>query len=83
MSPWQFNIFVNDTVERPDAERTHALITGVLNVLEFLYSDDPAMASLKKHKLQKTDDVEDNYCRSWNSRCNPKKTKIRVLRGGG
>jgi hypothetical protein len=76
-------MFVNDTVERTDTERTHARVTGVLNILGILCSDDHAIASHKNHGPQKTYDVVDYYCRSWNSRCNLNKTKIIVLRGGG
>jgi hypothetical protein len=81
--PYQFNTLMNDIVECTDAERTHALITGVINIPGFLHAEDPSMTSFKNHILQKTIDVVDNYCKSLNSRCDLNKIKITFLGGGG
>ena len=62
---------------------TNALITGILNIPGLLYADDPAIASFKNHVLQRTFDVVDNYCKSWNSRRNLNKTKRTVFKKGG
>ena len=76
MSPYLFNIFINDIIGYIDTEETRSPMIKELRTSGFLFVDDLAVATLTNYGLQKKIALVDQYCRNLNLKCNLNKLKI-------
>jgi hypothetical protein len=83
LSPYFFNIFINDSIDYIDKEETHSKVIRELKIPGLLFADDLAVASFTSHGLQKKIERVDQYCKDWNLRCNLSNCKIMVFKKGG
>ena len=53
LSPYLFNIFINDIIDYIDKEETHSPVIWELKIPGLLFADDLALASFTSHGLHK------------------------------
>jgi hypothetical protein len=74
LSPYLFNIFINDIIGYIDTEETRSPMIKELRTSGFLFVDDLAVG------LQKKIALVDQYCKNLNLKCNLNKLKIVVIK---
>jgi hypothetical protein len=82
LSPYLFNIFIDDIMDYISKDNLHAPVIGITAIPGLLFADDLAF-SFTIHSLQKTIDQVLKYCIEWQLKCNLSKTKILVCKKGG
>jgi hypothetical protein len=83
LSPYLFNIFINDIMEYINVDNSHAPSIGRTTFPGLLLADDLAVSSFTSNGLQKEIDQIVRYCKEWNLKRNFSKSKIAVFKKGG
>jgi hypothetical protein len=83
LSPYLFNIFIDDIIDYIDKGNLHAPVIGMTTIPGLLFADELAFASFIINGLQKAVDQVTSYCKEWSLKCNLNKTKIVVFKKGG
>jgi hypothetical protein len=63
LSPYLFNIFINDIMEYINVDNSHAPSIGRTTIPGLLYADDLAVSSFTNNGLQKEIDQIVRYCK--------------------
>jgi hypothetical protein len=63
LSPYFFNIFIDDIIDYISKDILHAPVIGLTAIPALLFADDLAFSSFRIHSLQKTIDRVVKYCR--------------------
>jgi hypothetical protein len=80
LSPYLFNIFINDIVEYICVDNSQSPSIGPITISGLLFADDLAVSSFTNNGLQKKIDQIVRYCKELNLKCNLSKSKIVVFR---
>jgi hypothetical protein len=80
LSPYSFDIFVNDIIEHINVDNSHAPSIGRITIPGLLFADDLAVSSFTINGLQKEIDKIVRYCKELNLKCNLIKSKIVVFK---
>jgi hypothetical protein len=83
LSPYLYNIVVNDVIEYLDTEETHSPVINRLRIPGLLFADDLAIASSTSCGLQKKFELVEQYCKNCNLQFNLSKSKIKAFTKGG
>lgn len=83
LSPFLFNLFLNDLDNELRKTRGSAVNVGLLNLYSLLFADDLIIFAETANMMQKLICNFESYCRKWKLKVNMKKTKIVVFRNGG
>jgi hypothetical protein len=83
LSPYLFNIFIDDIVDYISEGNVHAPVIGKTSIPGLTFADNLAIGSFTVNGLQRGIDQIIKYCSDWNLICNLKKTKILVFKKGG
>ena len=79
LSPYLFNIFVNDIPELLQAGNCDPAHLNNTNINALLYADDMLLLSTSEQGLQKAINILQTYCKKWQLVVNQSKTKIMVF----
>ena len=63
LSPYSFNIIINDIPEYLDTEGTNSAVLNGLRILGLLFVDDLAIASFTSYRSQKKTELVDQDCK--------------------
>jgi hypothetical protein len=80
LSPYLFNIFIDDIIRYVSKANPHAPTVSDVTIPGLLYADDLAIGAFTVNGMQKAIDQIVNYCEDWGVKCNLNKTKIIVFR---
>jgi hypothetical protein len=83
LSPYLFNIFIDDVIGYVSKANPHAPTVGDVTIPGLLYVDDLAIGAFTVNGLQKVIDQIVKYCKDWGVKCNLNKTKIIIFKKGG
>ena len=83
ISPFLFNIFLNDLDETLAARQFQGVNIGNVNIKTLLYADDLAILAETREDLQVGLDILYDYCNRWKLVINTEKTSIIIFRRGG
>jgi hypothetical protein len=83
LSPYLFNIFIDDIMEHISEGNVHAPVIGKMSIPGLMFAADLAIGSFTVNGLKRGTDQIVKYCGDWNLKCNLKKTKILVFKKGG
>ena len=76
LSPILFNIYLNDLLTEVDKDKTHSVQLGDKQYITCLaYADDILILSKSAIGLQRSLDILDRFCNTWNVKVNIEKTK--------
>jgi hypothetical protein len=70
LSPYLFNIFIDDIIDYVSKDNPHALEIGTTTIPGFLFAEGFAFSSFTINGLRKTIDQVTEYCRECNLKCN-------------
>ena len=77
LSPILFNIYLNDLLTEVDKDKTHSVQLGDKQYITCLaYADDILILSKSAIGLQRSLDILDRFCNTWNMKVNIEKTKF-------
>jgi hypothetical protein len=79
LSPYLFDVFINDIMEYINVDSSHAPSIGRITIPGLLFADDLAVSSCSSNGLQKEIDQIVRHCKEWNFKCNLRKSKILVF----
>lgn len=83
LSPFLFNIFINDVIETLGKREFHCPVLMNKEIPAILFADDIAIGAVTAIGLQRALDELSRYSREWNLKVNINKTKILVCKNGG
>jgi hypothetical protein len=83
LSPYLFNIFIDDIVGYVSKVNSHAPTVGDVTIPGLLYADNLAIWAFTVNGTQKAIDQIVKYCEDRGVKCNLNKTKITVFKKGG
>ena len=77
LSPILFNIYLNDLLTEVDKDKTHSVQLGDKQYVTCLaYADDILILSKSAIGLQRSLDILDRFCNTWNMKVNIEKNKV-------
>ena len=82
LSPILFNLFINELVDKLNANLTDAPKLGQVKVSCLLYADDLVLISESQSGLQKALDTLDSFTQDWHLKVNETKTKCLTFTRG-
>jgi hypothetical protein len=83
LSPYLFNIFIDDIIGYVSNVNPHAPTDGDVTIPGLLYEDDLSIWAFTVSGMQKAIDQIVKYCEDWSVKCNLNTTKIIVFKKGG
>ena len=83
ISPFLFNLFLNDLDEALSVGQFQGINIGDINIKTLLYADDLALLSETREDLQVGLDILYDYCHGWKLTINTEKKSIIIFRKGG
>jgi hypothetical protein len=83
LSPYLFNIFIDDIIGYVSKANPHAAMVSNVTIPGLLYADDLAIGAFMVNGMQKAIYQIVKYCGDWSVKCNLNKTKIIVFKKGG
>ena len=82
ISPFLFNLFLNDLEKAPSVGQFQGINIGDMNCKTLLYADDFALLSETREDLQVGLDILYDYCHRWKLHINTDKTCMIIFRKG-
>ena len=83
ISPYLFNLFLNDLDEALSVGQFQGINIGEINLKTLLYADDLALLSETREELQVGLDILYDYCHRWKLTINTEETCMLIFRKEG
>jgi hypothetical protein len=79
LSPWLFNIFINEIPHLLSKSNVNPVMLGNKEIPILMYADDMVLLSGSACGLQRSLGVLHNFCNKWKLRVNEKKTQVLIF----